>query len=481
MVGHAAASRLAPPRALVVPARGTLPGAAIDGQVLAVPAPAVAPPVATAPTFGRLAGALATGVAAAAARAGRRRRQPRQQARMTAVAAAGEATLATSSGRTYVNFTGFPFPLGPLLHRRTVRTQVGDGIWTFEQEQSLANIKVNVRMTAIRLESGGLWIHNPVAPTEECVALLAELGLPVEFVVLGSAQYEHKIFVGPFSRRWPDAKVFTVPEQWSWPIDLPSAFFGIFSAGELKDRDTETPWAAEIEQRLFRPRDRLGFSYSATECAFFHKRSKTLICTDAMVYVPEEPPAVLDRSELRDLGRTSGNFVIDLVGLTNWRDSGEFVRRAQQEEDAGEPLSDDRLMKIGWQRDALLALYFGPDGRSIVNPAQAFEAVCGRWIVGPVCYSLVYGGKLRQEVSEWIEALCEWDFQQILPCHFAGPVRGTRDDVRRAFEVLQGSVDATAEPEFSLPWPFPQPVRYRAEDMQLLTDIRSVLVKLNVI
>eukprot|EP00971_Amphidinium_carterae_P172491 3419013-Amphidinium_carterae.1 len=37
-------------------------------------------------------------------------------------------------------------------------------------------------------------------------------------------------------------------------------------------------------------------------------------------------------------------------------------------------------------------------------------------------------------------------------------------DVRRAFEVLQDGVDATETPSSTLPWPFPQPIRYRAED-----------------
>lgn len=61
----------------------------------------------------------------------------------------------------------FPFPLGPLLERRTVRYEVERGrLWMFEQEQSLANsTATNVRMVAIRLASGGLWIHAPIAPT----------------------------------------------------------------------------------------------------------------------------------------------------------------------------------------------------------------------------------------------------------------------------------------------------------------------------
>lgn len=45
-------------------------------------------------------------------------------------------------------------------------------------------MSVNIRMTAIRLEEGGLWIHAPVAPTEECVRLLTELGEEVRYIVL---------------------------------------------------------------------------------------------------------------------------------------------------------------------------------------------------------------------------------------------------------------------------------------------------------
>lgn len=45
-------------------------------------------------------------------------------------------------------------------------------------------MSVNIRMTAVRLESGGLWMHAPVAPTDECVRLVEELGEEVRFIVL---------------------------------------------------------------------------------------------------------------------------------------------------------------------------------------------------------------------------------------------------------------------------------------------------------
>jgi hypothetical protein len=84
----------------------------------------------------------------------------------------------------------------------------------FEQPQSLgfSNVTTNVRMTVVKLASGGLWCHAPVAPTAECVALVKELGAPVEFIVLPTFAYEHKIFVGPFSRKFPKAKVYVAPK-----------------------------------------------------------------------------------------------------------------------------------------------------------------------------------------------------------------------------------------------------------------------------
>ena len=47
-------------------------------------------------------------------------------------------------------------------------SQVEPGvIWTFEQEQTFAltNVATVVRMTVIKLSSGGLWVYAPIAPT----------------------------------------------------------------------------------------------------------------------------------------------------------------------------------------------------------------------------------------------------------------------------------------------------------------------------
>ena len=168
------------------------------------------------------------------------------------------STTARRGKRFYFNVTGFPFPLGPYLERKTLRYEIEkDRIWTFEQPQSLGftSVSVNTRMTVIKLNTGSLWIHAPIAPTEECLRLLDELNSPVEFIILPTFAYEHKIFVGPFSRKFPNAKVFVAPDQWSWPINLPPQLFGIFPYGMLKDEDVDAPWSEEIEQKVFRPPD----------------------------------------------------------------------------------------------------------------------------------------------------------------------------------------------------------------------------------
>jgi hypothetical protein len=57
-----------------------------------------------------------------------------------------------------------------------------------------------------------LIVHASAAPAtaahlQECMNLLKELGAPVEYIVLPTFAYEHKVFVAPFSRRFPKAKV----------------------------------------------------------------------------------------------------------------------------------------------------------------------------------------------------------------------------------------------------------------------------------
>src|SRR6185312_11539383 len=64
------------------------------------------------------------------------------------------------------------------------------------------------RMTVVRLPSGGLWLHSPVAFDASLAAALRELG-PVAHIVAPNTI--HYWWVGDWSSRFPAAEVWSVP------------------------------------------------------------------------------------------------------------------------------------------------------------------------------------------------------------------------------------------------------------------------------
>ena len=148
--------------------------------------------------------------------------------RATAVrATSGDATTSSEdeAKRRYVNFTGFPFPLVPFLSRRTVLREVVKGkVWTLEQEQGIGfdlGVSTNVRCTIVKMRDGRLWVHDPVAPTIECLEMIERIGGDVAYVVLATTQYEHKVFAGPFARKFPDGTFLSISTR---AIGLTSCF-----------------------------------------------------------------------------------------------------------------------------------------------------------------------------------------------------------------------------------------------------------------
>lgn len=91
-------------------------------------------------------------------------------------------------------------PLYPYGQRRTIRKEVvKDAIWTFDQLQGIFYVVVPIRMTVVKLESGGLLVYAPVAPTPECIRLVNEIVSEhgeVKYIILPTVSgIEHKVFV----------------------------------------------------------------------------------------------------------------------------------------------------------------------------------------------------------------------------------------------------------------------------------------------
>jgi Domain of unknown function (DUF4336) len=389
----------------------------------------------------------------------------------------GIATPAIINDRDY-SWLFWPIvPMYPYGKRRTIRKEiVKDTIWTFDQIQGIFYVVVPIRMTAIKLEPEGLLIYAPVAPTPECIRLVNELAAEhgeVKYIFLTTISgIEHKVFVGPFARCFPKAQVFVAPQQWSFPLNLPLSWLGLPAkrTSVLPRDSSSTALADQFDWAILGPIDlRLGWF---AEVALFHRRSRTLMLTDAVVSIPETPPAIvqLDSYPLLFHAKESPS---DLVADTQENRSK------------------------GWQRIALFAMYFRPSVLEVppwsgvfasalrapersrkayfglfpfkwkTNWEHCFEALRGggRLLVAPILQTLILN-RAPRETLDWASRVASWDFAKIIACHFDGAIDCSPREFRQAFSFLQKHSTVNLLPE---------------DDFKLLKDIDAGLNKIGIV
>ncbi|HAX80593.1 MAG TPA: hypothetical protein DCY88_33345 [Cyanobacteria bacterium UBA11372] len=339
-------------------------------------------------------------------------------------------------------------PIYPYSKRRTLRKEViKDTIWTFDQLQGIFYVVVPIRMTVVKLSKGGLLIYAPVAPTPECIRLVKELVAQhgdVKYIILPTISgLEHKVFVGPFARYFPNAQVFVAPSQWSFPLNLPLNWLGFPSDRTfvLPQDCSKAPFADDFDYAILGPID-LGPGKFA-EVAFFHKHTNTLLVTDSVVSIPEEPPEIvqIDPYPLLFHARDNGSEIV-------------FDSPANR--------------RKGWQRVSLFAFYFRPSvlettklGQAFrdsfkapdrsrkayfglypfkwqKNWKQSFDALRGggRLLVAPILQTLILN-RAPWETIHWADKIASWNFQQIVPCHFDCPIVASPRQFREAFGFLE--------------------------------------------
>jgi hypothetical protein len=375
-------------------------------------------------------------------------------------------------------------PIYPYGERRTICKEViKDTIWIFDQLQGIFYVVVPIRMTVVKLEKGGLLVYAPVAPTGECIRLLNELISKhgnIKYIILPTISgIEHKVFVGPFARRFPTARVFVAPGQWSFPINLPLSWLGLPGKRThiLPENSQEAPFAEDFDYAILGPID-LGLGKFA-EVAFFHKRSHTVLITDTIVSVPAEPPAIVQL------------------------DPYPLLYHAKDQ--AFDMITDTPANRLkGWQRVTLFALYFSPSVLEVPTWSQVWRDAKkapersrkayfgffpfqwrenwqdsfdilrgnGRIFVAPILQSLILN-RAPQETINWADKVAKWDFQWIIPCHFDAPIKAESQQFRQAFGFLEkqpvgGFVSSNS---YLLP----------EDDFKLLRDIDAGLNKFGIV
>lgn len=372
----------------------------------------------------------------------------------------------------------FTLPIYPYGKRRTIRTEVvPDTIWTFDQVQGIFYVVVPIRMTVVKLAEGGLLVYAPVAPTTECLRLVNELEAvhgEVKYIILPTISgLEHKVFVGPFARRFPQAQVWITPEQWSFPLNLPLSWLGFPSRRTytLPADSSQAPFGTEFDYAILDSID-LGPGQFA-EVAFFHRRSRTLLVTDSVISIPIVPPEIVATEP--------------------------YPLLFHAKDRSSDTIADTPVNRItGWHRICLFALYFRPSVLEIRKWSEvvresftaterskqsyfglypfcwqpgwerAFTSLRGdgRLLVAPILQTLILN-RAPQATLAWVNRVAEWDFQAIIPCHFEAPIAATPQQFQQAFAFL----NPKSPPNRSLP----------TIDFQLIQEIDRVLTQWRII
>lgn len=372
----------------------------------------------------------------------------------------------------------FTLPIYPYGKRRTLRQEVvKDQIWTFDQLQGILYTAVPIRMTIVKLAAGGLLVYAPVAPTKECLRLVNELVAQhgdVKYIIHPtSSGLEHKVFAGPFARCFAKAQVFVAPNQWSFPLNLPLSWLG-FPLGRtqlLPIDSRQAPFADEFDYAVLDVELGRG---SFADVAFLHKASNTLLITDSIVSVPEEPPAIVQIDPYPMLFHARDS-AFDLVTDTpanrqkGWQRICLFAVYFRPS--ALEPVDFKQTLKDAFKApDRSNKAYFGLyPFRWQANWRQSFVALRagGRPFVAPILQTLIFPQD-PQQVLNWADRVASWPFQQIIPCHFDAPIPANGQSFRQAFTFLEKNpINAALASGLSLP----------EADFEFIRELEAGLIK----
>ena len=150
---------------------------------------------------------------------------------------------------------------------------LAEDLWVVERPLRFALVEVGARMTAVRLKSGALWLHSPVALDAELKPQLESLGSP-RFAV--APNRFHHLFAGDYPTAYPELELWVAPGLPEKRKDL--------SGARLLGDVAPAGWAGEIDQVFF-----AGLPF-ANEVAFFHRASRTLMLCDLAFNVGRDSP-----------------------------------------------------------------------------------------------------------------------------------------------------------------------------------------------
>lgn len=208
--------------------------------------------------------------------------------------------------------------------------------------------------------------------------------------------------------------------------------------------DTIPPWTDEFDIATLYvdlPRN----AGPCSEVAFCHRPTKTLVSTDAVVYVPRQPPSNL---------------------LSTYFDS--------------KTLEEPNF----WPKSVLQSVFLPLRGETDANSNvyyPGYEALADRLVRAPILRAVV-DARAPNAVRDWIleqttpvttdDGVRKWDYDRIITSHFASPIAATPADVRACFAYLFQDDIAKLQSDTKLP-----PIA--CQDWELLDSINKFIAEYN--
>jgi hypothetical protein len=147
-----------------------------------------------------------------------------------------------------------------------------DDVWTEARPLRFFGLETGTRMTIVRLRSGGLFVHSPVALDDALRAEVDALG-PVTAIVAPSRF--HHLYVGPWAAAYPGASLSACPGLEKKRKDV--------SWSRILGDEPAAEWQGELDQVFF------GARSLENEVVFFHRASRSIISSDFVFNLATHP------------------------------------------------------------------------------------------------------------------------------------------------------------------------------------------------
>jgi Domain of unknown function (DUF4336) len=142
-------------------------------------------------------------------------------------------------------------------------------------------IKVGIRGTVVKLQTGALAVFSPVALTPDVQSKIRSMGNKVKY--LSALNIEHHIFLTPWALAYPDAQIIGVeglPEKRDRdPATSGLKFSHIFTKSNKLDHRISDEFDEEFSYEYIH-------SHRNGELVFFHQPTKTMIQADLIFNPP---------------------------------------------------------------------------------------------------------------------------------------------------------------------------------------------------